>query len=224
MSKYVVVDLEMCKVPYRVWKETGFIGRETIQIGAVLVNEKLEIVDKFMTYVSPEKGWVDDKINKLTGIKNEDLVDAPTFKEAIIAFTKWIPNDAKLVSWSENDEIQIRSELACKKIEIDGIETLFENWIDCQQVFGERIKVQRNYGLKEALCVADIPYEEIEHDGLVDAYNTALLFVKMEKEQKLQLNPYYKSLLYGEEEEENKCCSSLGSLFSNLDLSGIAVA
>ena len=224
MCKYVVVDLEMCKVPYRLRKETSFIARETIQIGAVLVNENLEIIDKFMTYVSPERGWIDDYINKLTGISNDDVVSAPSFKEALTSFVNWIPKDAKVVSWSDSDEIQIRSEIECKNVEIIGIEEVLENWIDCQQVFGERIKVERSYGLKEALCVADIPYEEIEHDGLVDAYNTALLFIKMEREPELTLNPYYKSMIYGEEEEENKCCSSLGSLFSNLDLSGIAVA
>ena len=59
MCKYVVFDLEMCNVPYSVRKGTGFIPMETIQIGAVLVDEKLEIVDEFSTYVSPEKGWIE---------------------------------------------------------------------------------------------------------------------------------------------------------------------
>lgn len=224
MCKYVVFDLEMCNVPYSVRKGTGFIPMETIQIGAVLVDEKLEIIDEFSTYVSPEKGWIDSKIHRLTGISNEDISGAPAFKEAITSFINWIPKDAKMVSWSDSDEIQIRSELTNKNIEIAGLDEIFDGLIDCQQRFGERIQVERNYGLKDALCVADIIYEDGLHNGLVDAYNTALLFIKMEREPVLRLNPYYKNILMDGEEEEGRCSSTLGSLFSNLDLSGIAVA
>ena len=224
MCKYVVFDLEMCNVPYSVRKGTGFIPMETIQIGAVLVDENLEIVDEFSTYVSPEKGWIDSKIHRLTGISNEDISGAPAFKEAIASFINWIPKDAKMVSWSDSDEIQIRSELEKKHIEITRLDEIFEGAIDCQLIFGERIHAERSYGLKDALCVADIIYEDGLHNGLVDAYNTALLFVKMEREPELKLNPYYKGILMDGEEEDNRCSSTLGSLFSNLDLSGIAVA
>ena len=50
---------------------------------------------------------------------------------------------------------------------------------------------RRSYKLSEALIAADIISEGQEHDGLSDAYNTALLFAKMEREEVLQLNPVY---------------------------------
>ena len=40
MNQYVVVDLEMCKVPYSNRKKEFHGANETIQIGAVLLNEK----------------------------------------------------------------------------------------------------------------------------------------------------------------------------------------
>ena len=46
------------------------------------------------------------------------------------------------------------------------------------------------YALSEALSIAYIDYESGEHDGLVDAKNTAKLFIKMERETVLTLNPY----------------------------------
>lgn len=51
MNQYVVVDLEMCKVPYLNRKKEFHGANETIQIGAVLLNENYEVVDEFNTYV-----------------------------------------------------------------------------------------------------------------------------------------------------------------------------
>ena len=51
MNQYVVVDLEMCKVHYSNRKKEFHGANETIQIGAVLLNENYEVVDEFNTYV-----------------------------------------------------------------------------------------------------------------------------------------------------------------------------
>ena len=222
MCQYAVVDLVMCKVPKRI-RSKKMCARVVIQIGAVLLNEALEVIDKFSTYVAPQFGWIDDEINRLTGIKNEDVSDAPIFSEAFKDFMTWLPSDVKLVSWSKNDEIQVRKELISKEIEVAGIEDMLDSWIDCQKTFGEKLNSERMFRLSEALVAADIIYEDGAHDGLVDAYNTALLFAKMEKEDELSLNPYYRSVLV-EDEDDKRCCSTLGSLFGEIDMSEFAVA
>ena len=221
MCKYAVVDLEMCKVPHGVRKDKFRWARETIQIGAVLLNESLEIIDEFVTYVAPQYGFIDTFINNLTGISRGDVAKAPEMKEALQAFVEWLPEDTKVVSWSNNDEVQIRHEIEAKEIFIDGLEGLLENWIDCQKTFAEKMNNQRCYKLSEALVAADIIYEDGAHDGLVDAYNTALLFAKMEREPELVLKPYYKRAITGEDDD---CGFSLGSLFAGIDLSGFAMA
>ena len=81
MNQYVVVDLEMCKVPYSNRKKEFHGANETIQIGAVLLNEKYEVVDEFNTYVRPEFGSLDWFITNLTGITSKDLKSAPTMRE-----------------------------------------------------------------------------------------------------------------------------------------------
>ena len=53
------------------------------------------------------------------------------------------------------------------------------------------MNAQKNYKLSEALIIADIDYDEHEHDALVDAKNTAQLFIKMQCEPELKLNKYY---------------------------------
>lgn len=191
MSKYVIVDLEMCNVPKGIKREAYNSRNELIQIGAVVVDESLNITDEFMTLVSPEFGVIDNFIEKLTGIPRKAVQGAPKVKEALELFVNWLPGDAILVSWSENDENQIRKEIEAKNIFIEGLDDYLDTWVDCQKTFGEKMNAQKNYKLSEALIIADIDYDEGEHDALVDAKNTAQLFVKMEREPVLVLNPYY---------------------------------
>lgn len=191
MSNFVIVDLEMCNVPSTKMTAGFNLKTELIQIGAVLLDENLEIRDTFMTFVSPEFGYVDPYIEKLTGITRADTKDAPCAEEALRAFTEWMPDDAVPVSWSMSDEQQIRKEIACKGFDIPGLEDYLDRWVDCQKTFGEKMDTSRSYKLSEALVIADINFEDGEHDALVDARNTALLFAKMEREPELKLSPYY---------------------------------
>ena len=221
MSRYVVIDLEMCNVPKEYRKGTYRRASEIIQIGAVLLDENLEIEASFMTYVSPEYGFVDDFIKNLTGITQKDVQGAPNLQEALQAFVAWLPVGVTVVSWSMTDAIQIQRETEAKSISIDGLEEILGNWVDSQKMFTEKMHSTRCYKLSEALVAADIIYEDGAHDGLVDAHNTALLFAKMLREPELVLNTYYKKAITGEESSSGFC---LGSLFAGLDLSGLAVA
>lgn len=217
MSKYVVVDLEMCKVPPNLRTKKYHWGCETIQIGAVLLNEEYEIIDEFNTYVSPEFGVISDYIEKLTGITYKNIESAPKMKEALKMFLDWMPQDVIMVAWSDNDERQFNKEIESKEISLEGLDKILGNWIDCQKLFTEKMNTGKIYRLSEALIIADIDYEEYAHDGLVDASNTALLFKKIQNQEQLKLNTYYVSI-----EEENSLCMSLGSLFEDLQLLGIA--
>ena len=102
--KYAVIDLEMCQVPKECRKYGFKYRQETIQIGAVLLNEDYEVIDEFNTYVKPQFGWIDDFIERLTGITQHDVADAPCFEEALEAFLDWLPADnVRCVSWSDSD-------------------------------------------------------------------------------------------------------------------------
>ena len=214
MSKYVVIDLEMCKVPKGISKIKN-IKNEIIQIGAALLDEELEITDHFSTFVKPQFGWVDTFIEKLTGIGTDNIKDAPGIEEATKALLDWMPEDAVMVSWSMTDRKQLERELKAKGITFEELDHLYETWIDSQQMFSEKVDAYRKYTLKEALIAADICVEGREHDGLADAWNTALLFAKMQNE-KFELNPYYESACFGKEEET--LTVTMGELFKNLGI------
>lgn len=208
MSKYIVFDLEMCKVPYGEKRKIFGHSTELIQIGAVKLNDSYEIEDTYVTYVHPEFGFVDDYIEKLTGITKQNVINAPSAAKTIQSFFEWVTNDAVLVAWSENDIKQLYAEISGKSIDATSFEGMLENWIDCQQLFGQKMYSERRYKLSEALNMCAIDYEDGEHDGLVDAKNTAALFKKIQTEDELQLSPY---LVVGSEDD----CQS-GYLRGNL--------
>lgn len=191
MSKFVVVDFEMCDVPRGAVRERYNQGKEIIEIGAVLLDEALEVIDDFKSFVSPEYGYINDRIHRLTNISVEDVAQAPCFRDAFEMFLSWIPEDAVPVSWSENDLYQVRYESRCKNVSIPALDALLDSWLDCQKTFAEKMKSKRCYNLTEALRLSGIDYEDGEHDALVDARNTAMLFVKMKREPELQLSRYY---------------------------------
>lgn len=212
MCKYVVVDFEMCDVPRGAVRQHYNYGTEIIEIGAVLLDESLNIVDNFKSYVAPQYGYINSRIHELTKISFQDVATAPNFKEALEEFLAWVPEDAALVSWSENDEKQIKYESECKKLNIPQLDKFFGNWLDCQRTFSEKMNTDRCYNLTEALRLTGIDYEDGEHDALVDAKNTALLFAKMEREPELQLSHYYT-----EKPSEHLTFNPFADLFAQLE-------
>ena len=211
MSKYVVVDLEMCRVPNGLKRKKFKRAYELIEIGTVLLDDTYEVVDRFKTYVSPEYGEIDPFIQKLTGITKADTIGAPSTQEALKLFVDWLPEDAVLVSWSDNDERQIRKEVEFKNLEIPGLESYLDGWKDCQKSFAKKMNTTKNYRLSEALIIADIDFDENVHDGLVDAENTAMLFAKIKREPKLKLISCYMT-----EDDDSRMYMPIGGLLKNL--------
>lgn len=190
MSKYVVIDLEMCKIEQTKRIKNSF-SNEIIEIGAVLLDEAFEITDSFKSYVSPEYGRIDSYIKNLTGISEKDTQSAPTANEALKMLADWIPEDAVMVAWSDNDAHQLKNEIKCKGINIPKLTALIDAAVDCQITFGEKMNSPKVYRLSEALLISGIDYDEGAHDALVDAHNTALLFAKMMTEEEFTPSPYY---------------------------------
>ena len=215
MKKYVVIDLEMCRVAKEMRKEYR-AKHEIIQIGAVLLDETMTVTDRISILVRPEYGWIDPFIEKLTGISQAQVIGAPMLDEAMGQFLAWLPKEeVTAVSWSMTDRQQFVKEFQAKELSYPEMDMLFDGWVDCQEIFTKKVLAGRCYSLSEALIAADIDGEGRTHDGLADAYNTALLYAKMETEEELALNPYY--AIACREEKEDTLSVSLGELFKGLD-------
>ncbi len=191
IEKYVVLDLEMCDVPFGEKREVFNTAKELIQIGAVMLDNDYNVIDHFDMFVKPEYGIITPNIQRLTGISPKDVQDALTADKALAEFEKWIPKNSILVTWSDNDVKQLDDELYFKDICLMKLYDYLDNYIDCQEIFSEKMDTNRIYQLSEALAIANIDYDEHIHNAHVDAYNTALLFKKLQTEDKLTLSPYY---------------------------------
>ena len=87
---YLVIDLEMCKVPKDYRNKNYKYASEIIQIGAVLLDERYRRRDEICLYVHPEHGVIDNFIANMTGIKNRQIKNAPKLRERLLELTEWI--------------------------------------------------------------------------------------------------------------------------------------
>ena len=212
----LIIDLEMCNVPRDYRKRSYKYANETIQIGAVLLDEDFKRIGTLCQYVHPEYGVIDYFIENLTGIKNSQVKKAPKLNEALIHMIDWLGGrDYKTYAWSESDRNQLLHEIKAKNMTDERIHEFMkaENWIDYQDVFTKRFELSRQLSLEEALGRAEIEPEGRFHDGLDDAVNTGYLIEKLER------NPDYQLVSYEMPEKPTQhLCSTLGEIFAGLNL------
>ena len=208
---YLVIDLEMCKVPRDYRSKRYKYANETIQIGAVLLDEEFKRIGTLSQFVHPEHGVIDYFIENLTGIKNGQVKHAPRLQEALLHMLNWIGDrEYKVYAWSGSDRAQILHEIKAKNIVDEKIASFMEEsrWVDYQDIFMKRYEMSRKMSLEEALGRADIDPEGRFHDGLNDAVNTGLLI------EKLELNSDYQLVSYEMPEKPSEhLSSSLGELY-----------
>ena len=213
---YLVIDLEMCRVPRDYRSKRYKYANETIQIGTVLLDEEFKRIGTLSQFVHPEHGVIDYFIENLTGIKNGQVKHAPRLQEALLHMLNWIGDrEYKVYAWSGSDRAQILHEIKAKNIVDEKIASFMEEsrWVDYQDIFMKRYEMSRKMSLEEALGRADIDPEGRFHDGLNDAVNTGLLI------EKLELNPDYQLVSYEMPEKLSEhLSSSLGELFAGMEL------
>lgn len=222
VMKYVVVDLEMNWLASKYKIEREFCEREIIEIGAVVLDEKFQEIDKFKTYVKPQFNDVISKsITNLTKITTEMVKDAPVFEEAIKMFFDWCnkqEDDLQFIQWSESDLIQMVREVTLKHIELDeSVTILLKEWYDLQKECGSKLNLENSVSLKNAVMYAGLEFEGKEHDALDDARMTAILM------KILRIPELFKNALEKVKEAltPKEIGTSLGDLF---DFSALAIS
>lgn len=211
---HLVIDLEMCRVPRDYRSRAYKHAHETIQIGAVLLDQEFKQIGTLSQYVHPEYGVIDPFIERLTGIKNGQVKKAPTLREALAHMLDWIGDrEYNVYAWSKTDRSQLLYEIQTKQITGEAILAFIdeERWIDYQAVFSARYRFDRALSLEEALGRADIDPEGRQHDGLDDAINTGMLIERLETDPEYQLVSYEMP-----EKESEHLSSSLGELLAGL--------
>lgn len=176
--QYIIIDLEWNGSYSK--KAHGYFN-EIIEIGAVRVNDRLEIVDTFQAQVHPiVSKKLSDIVQDLTSITAEELEDGVTFAqmvEGLLAFVGEEP--AVYLTWSTSDLLVMMEN--CRFF--FGRETIpgLERYMDLQAYAQTRMGVTGGQiGLSRAGELLEIPQEDMAlHRALDDSRLTAQILQRV---------------------------------------------
>lgn len=189
--KHIVVDLEMNPIKKQHKEERKICKNEIIEIGAVALDEDFKEIDSFKAYIKPQfNDVIERKIVRLTGITNEMVLNAPLFIDALLLFFEWCRNmndDIIFYQWSDSDLLQIHKEMELKNITLSNENIMYiQKWEDVQKEYVEKLGLERQVSLSNALTFAGVDAVGNLHDALDDARNTGLLLEIARDDQKKQ--------------------------------------
>ncbi len=215
----IFIDLEMHPVAGDFADQFRRLKTETIEIGAVMLDDQLQEISSFKEYVHPDFSTkVYPKYQRLTGITTEMLAEADSFSSVLNRFCKWCGTDYIIYSWSDSDIWQLMRECDYKQVEYsEQIRYMFNHWKDFQTEFGSMLKLERMISLKDAVTLGGLDFSGRAHDGLTDARNTADLY----RQTSDTGSEDFKRLLRNLEESRRPCTFSIMEVvdFNKFDLS-----
>lgn len=142
---YIVMDLEWNNAYL---KSAHSFVNEIIEVGAVKLNDELEIIDTFSQFICPVASKkIRSRIKELTHIENEDLQGADSFETVMKNFSEWCGENFALLTWGDTD-----------------IRTLISNY----KLFGRKQDVCfiKLYGDLQKYCQDFINMENVQQAGL----------------------------------------------------------
>ena len=181
---YIIMDLEWNNA---YMKSTKKFINEIIEIGAVKLNEQLEIVDTYSELIKPSVSKkLRTRIKDLTHITNEDVLAGKPFEEAIAQLEEWVGDDTLVMTWGDTDVRTMLTNFKCflKKDRIEFINKYADLQRYCQ-CFINMENVQQA-GLSYAAECLQIDAEKYPHHrALDDSLLSAECFKKVYNQEKL---------------------------------------
>jgi len=180
---YIVLDLEAT-----CWNDDKLRDKyqsEIIEIGAVKINDKLEIIDEYDRYIKPKLNPVlSDFCKELTTIKQEDIDIASGFYEVISDFKNWIHShntniNYNLCSWGFYDKKQLVQDCTLHNLPIKWL----DKHISVKHQFCKNRRI-KHVGMLTALRMLNLKHDGTHHRGIDDAKNIANIFIKTFNEYK----------------------------------------
>ena len=99
IMNYIVFDLEWNQSPGGKKWSNSRLPFEIIEIGAVKLNEKKEIVDSFQRLIKPQVyNWIHDSIHEVIHVNYKDLQNGTVFPQAVTEFIEWCGEEYYLPS------------------------------------------------------------------------------------------------------------------------------
>ncbi len=174
---YLIIDLEATCWENHRHKE----NMETIEIGAVLINNDYKIIGEYQTFIKPIKNSkLSEFCKDLTSIKQEHIDNAEIFPIVFKKFIQWAERKSKhniadiiFCSWGYYDKKQL-----IKDCELHNVKYPFQIHYSIKHKFAEIKKLKKPKGMKNTLQMCKIPLKDTHHRGIDDAKNIAKIFIQ----------------------------------------------
>lgn len=176
MNNYIVFDLEWNQGDAPVTQNGKTLNFEIVEIGAVKLNDKKEIIGEFSELIKPQ---VHKHMHRITGklihLSMEDLENGKPFQEVASDFLSWCGENPVFCSWGPLDLTEFQ-----RNLDFFGLPLLSDRpvaFYDVQKLYSIAYDDGKN---RKALSTAvdelgiskDIPF----HRALADAEYTARIF------------------------------------------------
>jgi len=133
---YVILDMEWDGAYHKLHKR--FIN-QILQIGAVKLDEKFNIIDIFdVTIKSSICKKVSRRFTELTGITKEMMLDGISLSNAVKQYNKWLGNDTVTITWSNSDLYTIAEN---EKFLLDDLKFKIDKYLDLQKFIQGELKI-----------------------------------------------------------------------------------
>lgn len=173
---HIFLDFEMNPIPRQFREERELCRAEICEIGAVKLDADYQPVARYSRFVKPHYAPIAPHITNLTGIRDDDVADAPAFADVMEEFAAWIGDaPARIYSWSMSDWYQLDDESYLKEYPLPW--QLTQRWMDFQAVYTRLIGLSGSnpLSLKYAIGAVEQSFDGSAHRAVDDAANSAEL-------------------------------------------------
>ena len=151
---------------------------EVIQIGAVKLDEQLNICGSYSVIVRPRFfRRIHRHVMRLTGI-TQDMIDrGMPLPEAAESFRTWCGDDFAFLTWGPDDVPMLEDNLRAHKLDGEWLRRVY----DLQPIYNSQTDgLSKQRSLEFVMEQFGIPQNLPAHDALNDAYFTALVAQKLD--------------------------------------------
>lgn len=199
---YIVLDLEWNQCPYGKNYTIKQLPFEIIEIGAVKLDDKLNILGEFHRIIKPKKyKKLHFQTQKILHITDSQLNKGMAFDVAMDQFFDWCGDDYMFCTWGMSDLTELQ-----RNMEYFGVENFLPKPLKYYEL-QELMSIELNEDEKRRSLESAVEYYNIEetrdfHGALEDAYYTVKVMQCMKWDKLKQfyaVNCYYPPLTEDEE-------------------------
>ncbi len=180
---YIVLDLEwnqayMQKAMAVQKRLCARLRGEVIQIGAVKLDERLDICGSYSIIVKPKYFTkIHRHVMLLTGITQQKMDAGVSLPDAAESFRRFCGDDFAFLTWGPDDIPMLKENFNVNSLSTDWLDRVY----DLQTIYAKELHSEkRQVSLEDAMTALGIEQTLPAHDALNDAYFTALVAKRLD--------------------------------------------